>query len=80
MVGYPKEEYIVKILKTKLVIHNGKRFKLSKPNSYKFKSEQATFAFFGLIHAARSRPPKYLYHLPFRLKHMIYSRLDPDSL
>lgn len=80
MVGYPKEEYIVKILETELVIRNGKRFKLNKSNSYKFKSEQATFAFFGLTHAARSRPPKYLYHLHFRHKHMIYSRLDPGQL
>jgi ferredoxin-NADP reductase len=39
---YPKEEHIVKILKTEYVTHDVKRFTLTKPDSYKFKPGQAT--------------------------------------
>jgi ferredoxin-NADP reductase len=42
MQEYPNEEHIVKILETEYVTHNVKRFKLSKPDSYKFKPGQAT--------------------------------------
>ena len=42
MEEYPNEEHIVKILEIGYVTHNVKRFKLSKPNSYKFKPGQAT--------------------------------------
>ena len=42
MKEYPNEEHIVKILEIEYVTHNVKRFKLSKPNSYKFKPGQAT--------------------------------------
>jgi ferredoxin-NADP reductase len=40
--AYPDEEHIVKILETEYVTHNVKRFKLTKPESYKFKPGQAT--------------------------------------
>ena len=40
--AYSGEEHIVKILETEYVTHNVKRFKLSKPDSYKFKPGQAT--------------------------------------
>lgn len=39
---YPDEEHVVKILETEYVTHNVKRFKLTKPESYKFKPGQAT--------------------------------------
>src|ERR1035437_8185178 len=42
MEDYPNEEHIVQILETENVTHNVKRFKLSKPDSYKFKPGQAT--------------------------------------
>ena len=42
MEEYPNEEHIVKILEIGYVTHNVKRFKLTKPNSYKFKPGQAT--------------------------------------
>ena len=42
MKEYPNEEHIVKILEIEYVTHNVKRFKLRKPNSYKFKPGQAT--------------------------------------
>ena len=42
MKEYPNEEHFVKILETEYVTHNVKRFKLSKPGSYKFKPGQAT--------------------------------------
>ena len=42
MEDYPNEEHIVKILETEYVTHNVKRFKLTKPGSYKFKPGQAT--------------------------------------
>jgi hypothetical protein len=42
MEKYPNEEHILKILNTEYVTHNVKRFKLNKPDSYKFKPGQAT--------------------------------------
>ncbi len=42
MEEYPNEEHIVKILETEYVTHNVKRFKVSKPDSYKYKPGQAT--------------------------------------
>ena len=42
MEDYPNEEHIEKILETEYVTHNVKRFKLTKPGSYKFKPGQAT--------------------------------------
>ena len=42
MEDYPNEEHIVKILETKNVTHNVKRFKLSKPDLYTSKPGQAT--------------------------------------
>lgn len=42
MPDYPDEQHIVKILSTENVTHNVRRFKLSKPESYKFIPGQAT--------------------------------------
>lgn len=42
MKDHPNEEHIVKILETEYVTHNVKRFKVSKPGSYKYKPGQAT--------------------------------------
>lgn len=42
MENYPVEEHVVQILETENVTHNVKRFKISKPDSYKFKPGQAT--------------------------------------
>ena len=42
MQEYPNEEHVVKILETEYVTHNVKRFKVSKPDSYKYKPGQAT--------------------------------------
>ncbi len=42
MQEYPNEEHVVKILETEYVTHNVKRFKVSKPGSYKYKPGQAT--------------------------------------
>ncbi len=42
MENYPDEEHVVKILDTKNVTHNVKRFTLSKPENYPFTPGQAT--------------------------------------
>ena len=42
MKDHSNEEHIVKILETEYVTHNVKRFKVSKPGSYKYKPGQAT--------------------------------------
>ncbi len=57
MEEYPNEEHIVKILKTEYVTHNVKRFKVSKPGSYKYKPGQATDIVINLPEWKKERRP-----------------------
>lgn len=54
---YPNEEHIVKILETKFVTHNVKRFKVSKPESYVYKPGQATDVVINLPEWKEERRP-----------------------
>jgi len=57
MEEYPNEEHVVKILKTEYVTHNVKRFKVSKPDSYKYKPGQATDVVINLPEWKEERRP-----------------------
>ncbi len=57
MEEYPNEEHIVKILETEYVTHNVKRFKVSKPGSYKYKPGQATDVVINLPEWKEERRP-----------------------
>ena len=57
MEEYPNEEHIVKILDTEYVTHNVKRFKVSKPDSYKYKPGQATDVVINLPEWKEERRP-----------------------
>lgn len=57
MEEYPNEEHIVKILETEYVTHNVKRFKISKPDSYKYKPGQATDIVINLPEWKEERRP-----------------------
>ena len=57
MQDYPNEEHIVKILETEYVTHNVKRFKVSKPGSYKYKPGQATDIVINLPEWKEERRP-----------------------
>ncbi len=57
MEDYPNEEHIVKILETEYVTHNVKRFKVSKPDSYKYKPGQATDVVINLPEWKEERRP-----------------------
>ena len=57
MEEYPNEEHIVKILDTEYVTHNVRRFKVSKPESYKYKPGQATDVVINLPEWKEERRP-----------------------
>ena len=57
MEEYPNEEHVVKILETEYVTHNVKRFKVSKPDSYKYKPGQATDVVINLPEWKEERRP-----------------------
>jgi ferredoxin-NADP reductase len=57
MEEYPNEEHIVKILDTEFVTHNVRRFKVSKPDSYKYKPGQATDVVINLPEWKEERRP-----------------------
>ncbi len=57
MEEYPNEEHIVKILDTEYVTHNVKRFKVSKPDSYKYMPGQATDVVINLPDWKEERRP-----------------------
>ncbi|MEO6187969.1 MAG: FAD-binding oxidoreductase [Ginsengibacter sp.] len=57
MEEYPNEEHIVKILDTEYVTHNVRRFKVSKPDSYKYKAGQATDVVINLPEWKEERRP-----------------------
>ncbi len=57
MQEYPNEEHVVKILETEYVTHNVKRFKVSKPDSYKYKPGQATDVVINLPEWKEERRP-----------------------
>lgn len=57
MEEYPNEEHVVKILETEYVTHNVKRFKVSKPDSYKYKPGQATDVVINLPDWKEERRP-----------------------
>jgi hypothetical protein len=57
MQEYPNEEHVVKILETEYVTHNVKRFKVSKPGSYKYKPGQATDVVINLPEWKEERRP-----------------------
>jgi ferredoxin-NADP reductase len=57
MEEYPNEEHVVKILQTEYVTHNVKRFKVSKPDSYKYKPGQATDVVINLLEWKEERRP-----------------------
>jgi ferredoxin-NADP reductase len=74
MEEYPNEEHVVKILQTEYVTHNVKRFKVSKPDSYKYKPGQATDIVINLPEWKEERRPftftslNEWYHLEFTIK------------
>jgi ferredoxin-NADP reductase len=57
MEEYPNEEHIVKILDAEYVTHNVRRFKVSKPDSYKYKPGQATDVVINLPEWKEERRP-----------------------
>jgi propane monooxygenase reductase component len=57
MENYPDEEHVVKILDTKNVTHNVKRFTLSKPENYPFTPGQATDIVINLPEWKNERRP-----------------------
>ncbi len=57
MQEYPNEEHVVKILETEFLTHNVKRFKVSKPDSYKYKPGQATDVVINLPEWKEERRP-----------------------
>ncbi|HXR83819.1 MAG TPA: FAD-binding oxidoreductase [Hanamia sp.] len=57
MENYPDEEHVVKILDTKNVTHNVKRFTLSKPENYLFTPGQATDIVINLPEWKNERRP-----------------------
>jgi ferredoxin-NADP reductase len=57
MEEYPNEEHIVKILDTEYVTHNVRRFKVSKPDAYKYKPGQATDVVINLPEWKEERRP-----------------------
>jgi len=57
MENYPDEEHVVKILDTKNVTHNVKRFILSKPENYLFTPGQATDIVINLPEWKNERRP-----------------------
>ncbi len=57
MEEYPNEEHFVKILETEYVTHNVKRFKVNKPDSYKYKPGQATDVVINLPDWKEERRP-----------------------
>ncbi len=57
MQEYPNEEHVVKILETEYVTHNVKRFKISKPDPYKYKPGQATDVVINLPDWKEERRP-----------------------
>ena len=57
MQEYPNEEHVVKILETEFVTHNVKRFKVTKPDYYKYKPGQATDVVINLPDWKEERRP-----------------------